>query len=123
MVPPTVSELQLMVPGPSIQADVVTAAAFCWRIAPVTVKVTLALTVKTALLELALLIVIELIVAFAVTVTKAPATITAVSPLAGTTPPTQVLVEFQLPPDAVVVLVVPRAVNVPSRVKIIARTE
>jgi hypothetical protein len=88
----------------------------------VTVSVMLELTVKVVVLWLALLNVIELTVAFAVTVTEAPATMTAVSALRGTTPPDQVLVAFQLPPAAVVVLVAPRLLNVPSRDKIVTRT-
>jgi len=75
------------------------------------------LTVKVAVFELALLNVIELTVAFVVTVTEAPATITAASPLAGTTPPDHVVVAFQLPPMAVVVLVAPRALDVPNKPK------
>ncbi len=89
--------------------------------AAVTVKVTLELTVKVAVLVLELLNVIDVTVALVVTVTEAPATITTVSALRGTTPPDQVPVAFQLPPDAVVVLVAPRLLNVPTRKKIAAR--
>jgi hypothetical protein len=73
----------------------------------VTVKVTPEFTVKVAVPAALLLKIIEFAVAFAVTATEAPARITALSVLAGTTPPDQELVAFQLPPDAVVILVAP----------------
>src|SRR5260370_38799018 len=63
--------------------------------------------VKVDVFELAFLNRIDLAVALVVTATEAPATMTAASPPAGTTPPDQVEAAFQLPPVTVVVLVVP----------------
>jgi len=82
----------------------------------VTVKVTPEFTVKVAVPAALLLKIIEFAVAFAVTVTEAPARITALSVLAGTTPPDQELVAFQFPPDAVVNLVAPWLANAPTKV-------
>src|SRR3954466_10875689 len=54
----------------------------------------------------------------AVTVTVAPGTITAVSNFPGTEPPTQVALEFQLPPDAVLTRVdAPHPSPAPNSVK------
>jgi hypothetical protein len=82
----------------------------------VTVKVTPEFTVKVAVPAALLLKIIEFAVAFAVTATEAPARITALSVLAGTTPPDQELVAFQLPPDAVVILVAPWLTDAPANV-------
>ena len=116
VVPPTAREAQLRVPAPWIRTDVLIVAAFSLVTPAVTVKVMPGLTVKVAVLELLLLNVIEPTVAPAVTVTEAPARITAASVFPGTTPPAQLVVAFQLPPDAVVVVVAPRAPNAPARV-------
>jgi hypothetical protein len=89
----------------------------------VTVKVTLEFTVKVAVPAALLLNIIEFAVAFAVTVTEAPAKITALSVLAGTTPPDQELVTFQLPPDAVVILVAPWLTDSPTKVTSAAKTK
>ena len=96
-------------------AAVFFAAPFCCVMPVVTVKTMPELTVKAAVFEFALLNVNEFTVAFVVTVTEAPATITAASALAGTTPPDHVVVAFQFPPVAVVVLVAPRALDVPNK--------
>jgi hypothetical protein len=82
----------------------------------VTVKVTPEFAVKVAVPAVLLLNMIEFAVAFAVTVTEAPARITALSVLAGTTPPDQELVAFQLPPDAVVILVAPWLTDTPMNI-------
>ena len=120
VVPPTVSAAQLIVPAPWITTAVLAAAAFRLVIPAVAVKVTPELTVRVAVLALLLLNVIELTVAPAVTVTEAPARMTAASVLAGTTPPAQVVVAFQLPPDAVEIRVAPRLASAPSRVTAVA---
>jgi hypothetical protein len=89
----------------------------------VTVKVTPEFTVKVAVPAALLLKIIEFAVAFAVTVTEAPAKITALSVLAGTTPPDQELVAFQLPPDAVVILVAPWLTDTPMNINSAAKTK
>jgi hypothetical protein len=105
----------LIVPAPWIRTDVFLFAPFWLVIPAVTVKVTPEFTVKVAVLAALLLNIIELAVAFAVTLTEAPARIIALSVLAGTTPPDQELVAFQLPPDAVVSLVAPKLAEVPKK--------
>jgi len=87
----------------------------------VTVKVMPEFTVKVAVPAALLLKIIEFAVAFAVTVTEAPARITALSVLAGTTPPDQVRVLVQLPPDAVVSLVTPWLADAPMKVTSITK--
>jgi hypothetical protein len=107
VVPPTVTEAQLIVPAPAIVAAVFAPAAFRRVMPVVTVRVTPVLTVKVAVLVLLLLKAIELIVAFAVTVTESPARITTSSVESGTVPPGQgalLVVEFQFPLPAVVMV-------------------
>jgi hypothetical protein len=89
----------------------------------VTVKVTPEFTVKVAVPAALLLKIIEFAVAFVVTVTEAPARITALSVLAGITPPDQVRVLVQLPPDAVVSLVAPWLADAPIKVISAAKTK
>ena len=73
VLPPVVTDAQFNVPAPAIVAAVPSVAEF-WRVRPtVTVRITPVLTVRIAALALALLKAIELIVAFAVTVTESPA--------------------------------------------------
>ena len=113
MVPPTVTEAQLIVPAPVIVADVAVVALFCRVIPTVTVKTTLALTVSVAALVLMLLKTTELIVASNVTVIESPARMITSSVVAGTVPPGHgafAAVEFQLPLPAVVI-VAPQAVE------------
>ena len=80
----------------------------------VTDSVTPGLTVRMAVLALLLLKTSELTVAPAVTVTAAPARITALSLLAGTAPPTQVVVLFQSPPEVVEITVAARVATAPK---------
>ncbi|MGO8838102.1 MAG: hypothetical protein ACLQAH_01905 [Limisphaerales bacterium] len=78
-------------------------------------------TVRVAVAAALLLKMMEFAVALAVTVTEAPARITALSVLAGTTPPDQVRVLVQLPPDAVVSLVAPWVADAPKNVTNVTR--
>ena len=120
-VPPTVSELQLIVPAPAIIAVVLPVAAFCIVIIPVkpdTVSVTPELTVKVREAVLVFRKVIELIVALAVTVTLSPGRICTLSRDEGTTPPGHgalTVVEFQLPSPAVVMVACPIVFPAKSR--------
>ena len=87
-----------------------------WLVTPVvTVRVTPELTVKVAVVALLLLNVIELTVAPAVTVTEAPARTIALSVLLGTMPPVHVVVEFQFPPEVVVMRVALSPVQGPTK--------
>jgi hypothetical protein len=107
VVPPTVTEAQVIVPAPCIVAAVLAAAALRRVIPAVTVRVTPELTVKVAAVALVLLKLIELIVASSVTVTESPGRITISSVGDGTVPPGQgalTVVEFQLPLPAVVMV-------------------
>jgi hypothetical protein len=80
-------------------------------------------TIKVAVLAALLLKMIEFAVVFAVTITEAPARITASSVLAGTIPPDQVRVSDQLPPDAVVSLVAPWLADAPMKVTIATKVK
>ncbi|MBC8095163.1 MAG: hypothetical protein H7Y43_05075 [Akkermansiaceae bacterium] len=81
------------------------------------------LMVKVAVVTALLLKTIELTVAFEVTVTEAPARISALSVLVGTIPPDHVPVLLQLPPEAVVTRVAAWLVNAPDAISSIVRIE
>ena len=74
------------------------------------------MTVKVAVLRLLLLKMRDVMVTAEVTVIEAPARTMAVSPFVGTMPLDQLEVLFQVPPDAVVILVAPRLANAPINV-------
>lgn len=111
-VPPTVSEAQVIVPSPVILANTGWLAKFCTVIPVFTLRVTPELTVRNGVPVL--LKVIELIVAFVVTVIMALPAITASSPAPGGVPPTHELPAFQSPPEAVEVTVAASALTKPT---------
>ena len=113
VLPPVTIEAQLSEPAPAIVAAVFRVAEFCRVTATVTLRFTPALTVKVAELALALLKVIELMVASLATVIASPARITTSSVELGGIPAGHGafgLVESQLPLPAVV-KVAPRLAN------------
>ena len=109
-----------MEPAPWMRAEVLFAAALWLATPAVTVRAVPELTLRVAVPAALLLNVIEPTVALEVTVIEAPARMTAASPLAGTIPPVQLVVAFQLPPVAVVTRVAARHMGPPMRLKAIA---